>query len=207
MKDVSIVPLQFLGGHITIGFSKAYPNDHQGILDLVRSANQNAIAFVRGASQHPMPSEHLPLLTRRWVFQERLLSPRLLHFAHVDLIYECNWGTECYCKKQQGATIRSVRSHPPKLQHANALGIELFKGVGGHLDAYTERWCAMIEEYSALQLTYASDRLPAIAGLARQMARYMPGARYISGMWTERLVMYLSWRRRTNPPTTNGPRF
>lgn len=200
-------PSPFLEGYITDGISKANPDDHKGILDLVRSSNRSAVAFVRGVSQHPMPSEHLPLLTRGWVFQERLLSPRLLHFAHVDLIYECSQSTECYCKKQQGATSRNVRSHPPKLQHANALGIGMFKGVGGHLNAFAERWCAVIEEYSALHLTYASDRLPAIAGLAKQMARYMPEARYISGIWTQHLVVYLSWRRRTNPATANGPRF
>lgn len=30
-----------------------------------------------------------PLLSRAWIFQERLLSPRVIHFGHTELAWEC----------------------------------------------------------------------------------------------------------------------
>lgn len=41
--------------------------------------------------------EYYPLLSRGWVFQERLLSPRVLHFARGELIWECGVETICEC--------------------------------------------------------------------------------------------------------------
>lgn len=38
-----------------------------------------------------------PLLTRGWVFQERLLSPRLIHFCSNELVWECADETNCEC--------------------------------------------------------------------------------------------------------------
>lgn len=41
------------------------------------------------------PTTFWPLLQRAWGFQERMLSPRVLHFAREELIWECQeatWG-------------------------------------------------------------------------------------------------------------------
>jgi hypothetical protein len=43
------------------------------------------------------PSHTWPLLKRAWVFQERLLSPRLLHFSFGELIWECRHVSACEC--------------------------------------------------------------------------------------------------------------
>ena len=41
---------------------------------------------------------HLPsLLTRGWVFQERILSPRILHFCEKEMAWECKSETLCEC--------------------------------------------------------------------------------------------------------------
>jgi hypothetical protein len=32
---------------------------------------------------------HWPLLERAWAYQERLLSPRVLHFCQDELVWEC----------------------------------------------------------------------------------------------------------------------
>jgi hypothetical protein len=39
----------------------------------------------------------LPLLGRGWVFQERLLSPRILHFGQDELMWGCMEFTSCEC--------------------------------------------------------------------------------------------------------------
>src|SRR4051812_36574842 len=38
-----------------------------------------------------------PLLDRGWCFQERILAPRMLHFANRELVYHCREGRECEC--------------------------------------------------------------------------------------------------------------
>ena len=46
----------------------------------------------------PVPtSKELPLLTRGWTFQERLLSPRVIHFGKYELIWECLANLDCEC--------------------------------------------------------------------------------------------------------------
>lgn len=39
-------------------------------------------------------SGSLPLVTRAWTFQERLLSRRVVHFAKLEILFECN--NQCY---------------------------------------------------------------------------------------------------------------
>lgn len=40
---------------------------------------------------------HFPLLTRGWAFQERLLSPRVLHVCGSELVWECRETSHCEC--------------------------------------------------------------------------------------------------------------
>ncbi|KAL7905437.1 heterokaryon incompatibility domain-containing protein [Trichoderma velutinum] len=44
-----------------------------------------------------MPTRDNPLLSRAWVFQERVLSPRVLHFCLREMIWECCEHTICQC--------------------------------------------------------------------------------------------------------------
>jgi hypothetical protein len=62
-----------------------------------------------------------PLLTRGWVYQERLLSPRVLHFTQKELVWECLQGSSCECssfcpatqpKVEHSAAIQSLRKSP-----------------------------------------------------------------------------------------------
>lgn len=41
--------------------------------------------------------DHFPLLTRGWAFQERLLSPRVLHICESELVWECREASKCEC--------------------------------------------------------------------------------------------------------------
>lgn len=42
-------------------------------------------------------SRENPLLSRGWAFQERVLSPRVLHFCKQELVWECGQDTVCEC--------------------------------------------------------------------------------------------------------------
>ncbi|KAI1128579.1 hypothetical protein F5Y10DRAFT_240101 [Nemania abortiva] len=54
-------------------------------------------------------------------------------------------------------------------------------------------WCRMVERYSRLELTYPSDRQPAILGLAKHMASKRQ-SRYLAGLWEDTLISDLAWR-------------
>jgi hypothetical protein len=52
-------------------------------------------------SPRTYPSQVFPLTQRGWVFQERLLSRRILHFGKHELIWECNETLWCECRYKE----------------------------------------------------------------------------------------------------------
>lgn len=53
------------------------------------------------------------------------------------------------------------------------------------------KWVRLIEEHSRTRLTYCSDRLVTIAGLARMVYDQMKGD-YVASMWRKRLILQLA---------------
>lgn len=117
-----------------------------------------------------------PLLHRGWVLQERLLSPRMLHFGVAELYWECRRGTFCECghapvDKQD--RIKTAKKIDPK--------------------TVDHDWRDIVDLFSRLQLTVPSDTLPALSGLAKAARTYMPTGKYLAGLWTNSLVSDLLW--------------
>ncbi|KAF2786185.1 HET-domain-containing protein [Melanomma pulvis-pyrius CBS 109.77] len=141
--------------------------------------------------------KYYPLLSRAWVYQERMLSTRVFHFGRYELFFECNSNTQCECK--------SIRYHGAgfetpvpliKLEYADALS-NYDLGYEGQALSNIEYQCArlwrtMVCCYTALFLTKSKDRLPSIGGLARQMATKRQ-SKYLAGLWEESLKEDLLW--------------
>ncbi|KAK3345686.1 hypothetical protein B0H65DRAFT_494879 [Neurospora tetraspora] len=51
-----------------------------------------------------------PILSRAWVFQERLLSRRTLHFGSSEVLWECRSGCFCECGGIERGHVLSVRN-------------------------------------------------------------------------------------------------
>jgi len=123
-----------------------------------------------------------PLLTRAWVFQERLLSRGVVHFGYDELFWECMDATSCECSEEiiRGPLeIKSIRYRDP---------------YQATQKDYQRVWHEIVAQYTALKLTYRSDRQPALQGLATQMANTRRG-RYLAGLWEDSLITDLAWRR------------
>src|SRR3569833_1844265 len=79
-----------------------YDKDYEVVTEFQKT--QPFRVFVRQKIAHfdsPQDSDTsaaFPLLDRGWVYQERLLSPRFLHFATKELIWECREFTGCQCR-------------------------------------------------------------------------------------------------------------
>jgi len=133
-------------------------------------------------------SSHFPLLNRGWVYQERLLSPRMLHFGPQELLWECMEENSCEC----GRFAMTERLHS-KLNYSRTQ----------HTDPHTRPdrgtfdvgniWRRKVHEYSHLSLTFPSDKLPAISGLAQQEQLRRPQVSYLAGLWQDTLICDLIW--------------
>lgn len=113
------------------------------------------------------------LSTRGWVYQERMMSRRSLHFGQAETGWECRSRSTCECM--------------PRSRVANGLK-QTFAQT---------RWESICSISSSFNLTFATDRLPALAGLAARRIRsgYKEGS-YVCGLWAAELFRDLQWRRR-----------
>ena len=191
-------------GCVTDGTRKVPVTDgHEGVSTLLaRASADHPVIYMKVVFKHALPQHfndhNLPLLQRGWVYQERLLSPRLLHFGPIDLIWECNEKRHCFCGYADEPGVnggRHYRSRPLKPQHAALLKADL------PANSTAARWTNLIEEYTALNLTYDSDRLAAIAGVAKQMRRGLKNKRYMAGLFEDSLETGLTWQRADDTPT------
>ncbi|KAK3896900.1 heterokaryon incompatibility protein-domain-containing protein [Staphylotrichum tortipilum] len=138
---------------------------------------------------------HHPILTRAWVYQERMLSTRVLQFGRYEVFFECRSVVACEC---DGIEFHGSSAAAPvavtKLVHADALDSEL-PGVdwAEYAHYYIARlWRTMVSSYTALDITFHGDRLPAMGGLAKHMAARRRSA-YRAGLWEDSLLDDLLW--------------
>lgn len=149
-------------------------------------------------------NKNLPLLNRAWAFQERLLAPRVLHFGPQELFWECTQGLDCECGDVKWARGKDMGGYmnrntalelPPKISHYAALHVGGAKSSFDDTKRKTKllaRWADMVQEYTQRNLSFASDRLPAMAGLAGEMGERL-SMTYCAGIWKESLPLGLLW--------------
>jgi len=139
---------------------------------------------------------HGPLLRRAWVLQERVLSRRILDFTSKQFYWSCglsrraeNGQTDCEGAMEEKAVIQCLRTFPISFQ-AGEKERKIVQSM------FFKSWAELISQYSGLRLTYETDRLPALAGIASVASRIVSG-RYLSGIWEADLSSGLLWKPRT----------
>ncbi|KAF8846946.1 HET-domain-containing protein [Acephala macrosclerotiorum] len=130
-----------------------------------------------------------PLLHRGWIFQERILSPRVLHFSRDEVILECAHGNTCQCFGEwlQGSSHIQELLKP----HFSAQKLLSLKDQKDTTTAMAS-WRQVLEQYSVLQFTFAKDRVPALAGIARLFLPIFKG-KHFAGVWEDALATILAW--------------
>ncbi|OAK99514.1 HET-domain-containing protein, partial [Phaeosphaeriaceae sp. SRC1lsM3a] len=134
---------------------------------------------------NPHYSGDFPLLQRGWVYQERMLSPRVLYFAGDELIWECHARLDCECGSLRTTTYAFGRA-------------QLLEPKIDQLDSWTE----VLRQYTALSLTYPSDAFPALSGIAKAYQKVYSDT-YVAGIWAKCLPEMLLWYFRTSPDILN----
>ena len=131
--------------------------------------------------------ESSPLSRRAWVLQERLLSPRTLHYTKMQLFWECRESKAC-----ESSPHPCPKTQTNPLDFSKNMGNE--NSMLGHLtEPLYRNWPEIIEKYTDTLLSKPEDRLAAIAGLARQV-HSITKDKYCAGIWRKDLVLQLLWR-------------
>ncbi|KAL1615833.1 hypothetical protein SLS56_011675 [Neofusicoccum ribis] len=127
----------------------------------------------------------MPLLSRAWVYQERILSKRVVHFGFHELVFECKNGYICEC----GGISRYVNPW----SHLTSFKTEFADFLDGRKpdDPGDYVWASMIRGYTACALTFDQDRLPALSATATRLRPKM--GEYLAGLWSSLLPAGLFW--------------
>ncbi|KAI1086639.1 HET-domain-containing protein [Rostrohypoxylon terebratum] len=145
-----------------------------------------------------------PLLKRAWVHQERLLSPRYLHFMLGEVVWDCNEHLVCQCEQRRFDEREHSLSFRIKTFYANTMRTKEVRNL-------KVLWCIVLKDYTYQALSFEKDRLQAVAGIVSHFSSVElpsnPGkpalGRYIEGLWEDTLCEDLCWtvvpQERVNP--------
>ncbi len=122
---------------------------------------------------------------RGWVFQERLLAPRVLYFGKHQLLWECFTDQKCEAFPDGLPFERSIKSISPMVgERLRKKSILSRRAV--------RYWKYIVTQYSRCALTRPEDKLVALSGLARLFHEFT-GDEYVCGLWKSRLLEFLLW--------------
>lgn len=167
----------------------------------------------------PIKEENLS--KRGWTLQERLLAPRTIHFTTGEIFWECQ---RCLLA-EDGAifprtfpSLTSIQSNRISRTEADLQDLQVdathqrnyppqptwlsknlrvpFSKTFGY---FGDIWLDLIERYTARQLTYEKDKLPALSGLARLLALSFNDT-YHAGIWRSHIPMALHWQVHIHQP-------
>lgn len=131
--------------------------------------------------------ERGPLNQRAWVFQERMLAPRILHCTSDEFIWECCKGmrSESHPLLTNGGSVvkdtwRQLLQTPPMQELQSK-----------QRKAFLERWSELVGIYSTAQLTRIDDKLIAFSAITKEL-RPILGS-YAAGLWRDYLPTQLLW--------------
>ncbi|KAI9154740.1 HET-domain-containing protein [Paramyrothecium foliicola] len=153
-----------------------------------------------------------PLFSRAWVVQERLLSPRVLHFAQDQVYWECRK----QILSEDGAAVKE--SQFGKLREWFFTGIQagpngpsVTNPIGEPVTSSSEIWFVnfwseFVQFFSRKNLTVPSDKIPALRGIAQRLA-VATNLKFIAGLFFDdapTALRALMWRRGEQFLVTNG---
>lgn len=123
-------------------------------------------------------SARTPLLDRAWIYQERLLAKRVVHYMEHEIMWECRQCVWCECK---GHNDRNFKFNLATLLHDH-----------DNIPQRYLEWSLIVNRYTARSLFADADRLPALSGIAGRF--HLPGmGRYLAGIWEKSMPESLAW--------------
>ncbi|KAF2182377.1 HET-domain-containing protein, partial [Zopfia rhizophila CBS 207.26] len=133
------------------------------------------------------------LADRGWIFQERVLSRRILHFGKDQMFWECTEGT--FAEDGHIVIRRGIRECGRPQDLFSKLTYSSVLDASGPVspETFANQWENLVSVYSTMKLTRQEDKLYAISGLAAAFQFHVQNDEYVAGIWKNRLVRQLAW--------------
>ncbi len=140
-----------------------------------------------------------PINSRAWTLEERLLSPRVLIYSSIQVLWECQDGM-----RMLGPNVFELIYQPRLKQTLFEYNQQQFnhsqpedtlvsnsrssvEKTGSHelsrMEDLRESWIEILTDYTSRKLTLADDKLLAISGIAAVFARGFDTSQYKAGIW------------------------
>jgi hypothetical protein len=155
------------------------------------------LAEMRGDEYpHGWKSAHgQPLDARAWTYQEEELATRILLYTEDELQWRCSEANACECKGVR-KSLTATRSQRLRLGQFAGGGEAVVSGTEARSKEQRQEsvvaWCFIVAEYTRRDITYMSDRLPGLSGIAGCWES-AEGDRYHAGLWERDLPRHLLW--------------
>jgi hypothetical protein len=171
--------------------------------------SQSKGLYIKPAEVSTLDEVSPRLNTRGWVLQEEKLSRRTLTLGKTGIKWECKFGKaaedDMYGigtgRRREGDRIRNrlfepVGSNPWSSAQVLSLDfLSVFRDGFSSSSAadFHWYWFSLVHDYSKRNLTYSSDKLVALSGLANAIKEIV-GKAYAAGLWEDNLNFDLLWK-------------
>ncbi|KAK3721279.1 hypothetical protein LTR37_003154 [Vermiconidia calcicola] len=132
----------------------------------------------------------MPIEKRGWIFQQRILSRRVLYFERNKLVWKCPSSIECEASTGIG--------EGPDRGWLKGAQQEILWTPDQTLESLLTHWGFIVSNMTDKRSTFHKDRLPALAGVAQQMQPLL-GSEYYAGHWAVNFQESLCWFVQAQP--------
>jgi hypothetical protein len=136
-----------------------------------------------------------PLNDRGWVFQERYLAKRVIHFGQSQLAWECEeWRALGMFPGGLPSYLGEPESKPGRNAAVTASTPQSWQLQEQHM-GFAEDWQQLLTKYSQCLFSFPKDKLTAFEGIARCIMETRPEDTYFAGSWKSTALYDLPWYR------------
>lgn len=198
-KESSLMGSVYKGAVINI-FADAAEDGDQGFLSkrtlssfpyTLLSENSHGMLFMKPSKRQRTMEYSGNLRRRAWVFQEYSLSACSIRYNLNGLVWECRCGchydSEVLLEENQiRRATRDLKNLPLQIESVSP------SSPTSKISEIMAVWRTIVSEYSKKELTYETDVLPALSGLA-SLIHTATGDQYLAGIWRSDLPKALRW--------------
>jgi hypothetical protein len=177
---------------VDLGSAKVYVD---GTETFIRPVLEDAVSVLNSPSRYSearQPISIQPLNGRAWTLQERLFAPRILHYTSQQMIWHCKtciFSEDNQFDVDDEPRLRGFLTDFDNQYCSNTKGRLTDKGKTEMDEVPKPRtsvrrtgWYGLVTAFTSRDITYDSDLLPGLSGLAREIQEWT-GARYLAGIW------------------------
>ncbi|TGO55041.1 hypothetical protein BOTNAR_0253g00190 [Botryotinia narcissicola] len=184
-KEAALMSSVYGGSVITIAASSARdstegcflkpPNFSGGVRARITDDGHQRVQNFLTMHEYEISTLRSHLGTRAWALQEKALPPRTIHLGHRGAFWECR-------------SLIASEFFPDGFTESYVAPL-----VFRRRDSERSwQWPQIVELYSAANLTYGKDKLPALSGIAKLLFDEN-GDQYLAGIWRIKIEEQLCW--------------